>query len=589
MSRYSHTQPAPDRTRPPEPAFDGDTEFTSVNMKDDRASLPPGVLALSVNKRLRHKKAATRAGIWLPVFANILALDLIRGWGVYSNPNGEELLLVAGDRLVYAHRDGTYPLTIPVKAPPAVETGGETPEALTPSSLADSIEFVQAHDKIYLYQGTEKKQLVWDGVSSAGFVEITKSHPADTSTKLIPPAVTAEHVSDRTLIIKGKNDIIITDVLDYTSYDHILQVHHVGREAGEQIIRVLDYAKGIVIVFTPRSVYLLLNFTGNPAAATVEPLTSQWGLAGRKACIKQGGEVFYLSAQGRGIYRVSQSFEDRQQVVARPVTDCIQPLMHRINWPAAGGAVAQSTGEYTLFAVPIDGSLVNNCLIIYNGATGKIEGYDTFPAPFQIDDLLVTFYRGEQRMFALDKNAARIYVLDEGKSDFVFDPATSTVTEHPIADLMETRGYATLGGNGTATRDFQRVEMAVSTWAPSILVTELTERAADERPLNLTPITKSRTEYDNFGKKNWVPTNVNDDWGAPGRQDYSMALGPPGVYLKGGIDLERKQRGRPLRFSTRCRGQYISYRIANSQGQCDVISVAPVESAGSHREPRRAG
>jgi hypothetical protein len=575
MSRYASPQQAQVQS-----TFEGDQFLDKVNMKEDRATLPPGTLALSVNKRLRKKKAETRGGVWPPVFVNILGLSVIRGFGVYSNPNGDELFLVAGDTEIYINKDGTYPTSL--------EAFGD---------MADSVEFVQARNKIYLFQGVDTQPLVWDGVDANGFIAITKTHTDDTSTDLIPNAVTAEAASDRFLIKKDKNSVLATDIGDYVSYDPILEVFYVNSGTSDEIVRVFAYAKGIALVFTHRNINALTNYTGDPTLATVELLNSELGLAGRKAVTMLGGDVLFLSEPG-GIYRVAAAFESRLQTVPLPVTDPIQPLIERINWAAAGGAVAKSLGEYNYFAVPIDGSLVNNCMIVFNGATNIVEGFDTFPAAFQIDDLCVTLYNGERRLFALDKNSAKIYVMYEGKSDYVYEPLGDTpdvAIEHQIEDVIETRGYATTetgyyarSGYNTSTRhDFKKVEIAVETWTPSIQVTELTESVGADRALNVNPITKSRTEYDTFGRKDWEPTNENDDWGTYGRQDYSVVADDTGFDPGSGIDPDRKQAS-TLRFSTKARGRFVSYRIANSQGQCDVSNVL-VESAGTQREPRRGG
>jgi hypothetical protein len=105
--------------------------------------------------------------------------------------------------------------------------------------------------------------------------------------------------------------------------------------------------------------------------------------------------------------------------------------------------------------------------------------------------------------------------------------------------------------------------------------------------LNANAITKSRTEYDKFGIKDWVPTNENDDWATAGRQDYSVTANSEGFIPGSGIDPDRHQTS-TLRFSTKARGKYISYRIANGQGRCEVGWVL-AESSGTQREPRRAG
>src|SRR5262245_21256234 len=74
---------------------DGDPGFTGVNMLIDRGSLPAGMLARSENKRLRDGVAATRPGTTYPGEFNPFFEDIIIGSHIYSNPNGDEVILVA--------------------------------------------------------------------------------------------------------------------------------------------------------------------------------------------------------------------------------------------------------------------------------------------------------------------------------------------------------------------------------------------------------------------------------------------------------------------------------------------------------------
>jgi hypothetical protein len=462
--------------------------------------------------------------------------------------------------------------------------------------MSPVIEFVQAHDKVIAFQSAPlATQLVWDGVSGDGFKRITKKDPADTSTVLIPPAITAEHVGDQIFIIDG-NEIITTDIADYTSYDKLLRKFYINTKSSDSIVRVLEYAIGIVIVFKSRSIKGFLDYTGDPTLYRVQPINSTLGLVGRKALVMAGDP--YFLAYG-GIYRIAQTFESRIETVPIPVTDPIQPLIDRINWPAAAGAVAELVDRYAYFFVPIDGATSNNCAIIINATTNLVEGYDIFPDGFRVDDVKVTLYQGQRRLFALDKANARIYVMYEGKSDFIYDRDTALTTEHPIGgetgDYIETRGYSPAAGadesaEASAKADkgnFKKVAIGVETWAPSLAVTELTEAAHYERPLHQTPITRDRLKYDRFAVKNWDPTNVNDDWATPGRQDYSILATDLGIDPGAGIDPDRSQ-STPLKFATKCRGQYVSYRIANAQGAADVTSVM-MESSAITRAPARAG
>jgi hypothetical protein len=165
---------------------------------------------------------------------------------------------------------------------------------------------------------------------------------------------------------------------------------------------------------------------------------------------------------------------------------------------------------------------------------------------------------------------------------------TTSVGQFEIADLFETRGYATLvfitesNQYGASTRrEFQRADIALRTWRPNFTVTQLSESAFDERVLE-SNITKDNTKVLTFGKPNYDPSNVTDQSMKPGREDYSVALP---VYPKSGIVLQKRQED-VLRLSIHGRARWVSYRIQSSQGRCDIAGVL-LESKPIQRNLRR--
>src|SRR6516165_10841339 len=124
---------------------EGDRRFNGLDMTRDRAILEPGILALSQNKRLNNGIAATRQGCpqepdFNPAFQNVLV-----GSGVFSNPNGDEMLLVAeyNQQFVWALEFGKDPQQIPIVVgtlDPAHETG---------YTDCQRVKFVQAFDHVY--------------------------------------------------------------------------------------------------------------------------------------------------------------------------------------------------------------------------------------------------------------------------------------------------------------------------------------------------------------------------------------------------------------------------------------------------------
>src|SRR5438552_127952 len=159
MSRFSTAQ-LPSQERSSKEQEDGDAIFIGMDMKTPKEYLQPGVCSLSINKRLSDGRAVTRPGTVMPKFANAISFGTILGSGLYNNPNGISLLLVATPNNVYGIHDGTYPIVIPVSA-----------------TLSGTVTFDQNFNEVYLNNASIT--LVWDGVSSTGFVPNVQQNPLD--------------------------------------------------------------------------------------------------------------------------------------------------------------------------------------------------------------------------------------------------------------------------------------------------------------------------------------------------------------------------------------------------------------------------
>lgn len=554
--RYAVPQP-----QAPQSTTEGDQAFLGMNMKQERSELPAGMFAIGNNIRVARGPAQKRRGTVAPAFANAAAFAAILGSGIYSNPNGDEVLLVATPTLVYAIADMSFPTEIAI------------PNGVT---LAGTIEFSQQFDKVLLHAPAINKTFVWNGIApNVGFVEITKSHPGDLSTLIIPNTAWSINFAGRNIFPIDKDQLGASKLLDYTSYDAALNSYRVNSGSADGIVGAYPYSQGNVLVGKRRSWDVLSGFIGDLSAARMEILSSEIGLVARKSGKMLGADFVFL--YDTGVYRINQVIQAQLQAEPVPVSDPIEPLIKRINWTAASGAVAAVHGLYYYLAVPLDGAAVNNAVLVFNTESNQWESFDTWGGAISIDDLWVTAYQGERRVFAVDKTARQIYVLYEGLTDQLADG------DHEITSVIETRGYSTLGWNAATNRNHYRAEFAVATLRPSITITEHTDKAGDERTLTATPVTKNPAKYDLFNKADYALDNSNNDFDAPGRQDYSV---PDGVFLQGGIPLDQKTES-VIRLSTKVRGRWVSYKVTNTRGECDLLGVL-TESTGTQRETRRA-
>ena len=527
-----------------QPVTEADNGFLGLNMKIERGLLKPGLCSGLVNKRLMRGAAETRPGICTPVWANFVEFGTIYGSAVYSDPEDTEWLLLATGAGVWRLRYDRFPDLIPYP---------------TGQTVSSPVDMVQAFSKVLLFRGPGKNTLEWNGELGSAWTAIVPT-AGGTGVDTIPNAWTAELFGNRLLVPTGRDEVAVSDVLDYTHYDSIMAQFKINSGTDELLVRLFPRDQTSVLAFKDNSIFVLSNLYGDWSVnARLDQVNREIGCAARLSVATVGGDVFFLSTTG--VYAVQSVIQQRLQTAAVAVSDPIEPLINRINWVAADKACAAVWGPYYLLAVPLDGSTVNNAVLRYNSVGGQWEGYDEADWGFAVSRFHVTDYQGGKRLYAVDAVHGRVYLLDEGKADVV-----AGVT-HQIEDLIETRGYSM--DLPAESKAFVRARVSVATWNPCFSV-EVVSDGIGEAVMLADSVTKDRGEYYNFGKPDYDTSNVNGDAEAPGRKDYSVV--PDGVYLGTGLRLDLKQEAVEP-FTMRAHGRWVSVRIRNTQGQCDVRAV----------------
>lgn len=561
MSRYAPTTNPQDTT----PRVEGDDVFTGVNAKLSAELVPQGYVTDAVNLRFRRNKAETREGLITPVSHRWSAgagTHTILGSGIFSDPLGVEWLLLATPHKIVQCRAGYTPRTVAI-----------------PDTLAGPVSLVQAFNQVILFRGSLLTPWAWDGtLSSAGFVEISQAVATnDDITSPIPNGPDKQGLApvlmnNRLLVPYNGSQIAVSDILDYTRYDATLDDFNVNNGSEDVMTALFPYANNTLLVLKDASVFAIYNVSGDLSGTALDRITADVGCVAGRSAAMVGGDVFWLSA--RGVFRLQQLLQGRLQTAAMPVSDPIQPIVDRIHWPAAGGAVAAVHREYYSLAVPLDGSTVNNAILPFNTVTGAWEGVHTFPAGVQIDALHVADYFGRKELWAVDYAAGLVYLMYYG---FQKDRVGEVPSE--IATSLTTRGYR-LGTN--AIERFRRSQISLETSNAAMTIAVQPE-GVNRGVTLVSNLTRSRTAYLTFNKPAFAGNNVNDDHATPGRLDYSVV---PPFQTRSGINLNRVQAivdKRPMRV----RGRFATLTIANTSGYAAVTSVQ-VEGDETDRAQRAA-
>lgn len=565
---------------------DGDVGFKGIDMIHDRAMLPPGYLARGENKRLREGPASTRLGTGFPADFNPVFENKILGSGIYSNPNGAEVMLVAtlNATYVWALQHNKDPIKIDLDAG---QNTGTNPLGL--------VQFIQAFDKVILLRFPVAGQmpLVWYGNNANSFDPITLISPG---LKLVPTTLFGARHKNRVIFyspylasLPARDQLIISDVNNYSSYDEVYGDIRINSAESDVITSVKPYFKDSLVVFKKGSIHVLENFSIplslGIGSGNQRPISTAFGGTGVHPPLMVGRDIIFPSEPG-GFYRITE--QDIQEQIApdqEPISRKIQPIIDQIDWGRMiWWGCSALLNNYAYFGITRKGQ----------GGSGVVPGcdailvYDTVDrewhsAPdwrddptFLINALHVTSYDGGRRLFGLDYANARIYVLDQGLEDEVNGDSK------PVHDIMETRGY--VNANPGGYKRFQRAVIGFRTFDPDAVVTAIFDGVNEEKQLAV--VTKDRLKFYTHAHKDFDPNT--DDPTEPRRQDYSPGeevsnfayqdfenlpeglidfLPATGLALTG----DKQEALEPLVI--RQNGRWCSIRIENTSGQCDVLGI----------------
>jgi hypothetical protein len=574
---------------------EGDDGWVGIDMTRDKPSVSQGRLSRGQNTRLVTRKAKQRNGTAIPQDFNPVGgfVNSIIGSGVYRNPTGDQVLLVAPAGVTYtlALQSGRDPLQINYSA--AEIAGGRT-------NGFGIVTFAQSFDKVNLFRRpvqAAQKNLVWDGVSGHNWEIIALSAFGK---ELIPTVWNGEPFMDRIVYysdnygaVPWRDQWLVSDIEDYTSYDSVYQSIRTNTGESDYITRIMGYFRGSVIVFKSHSIHQVSVLRGlYPFQVEQRQLTTTLGSIGNKMPLEVGGDVIFLSLPN-GFYRLSEVIQEQIVTLPLPISEQIQDIVDQINWlKTATFGCSEALGNYAFFGVALGPSTQGlNAILVYNTQSKEWESApDTWADPgFTFHRLHVTTYGGVDRLFAVDYVNGTIYLLYEGVADELRSGTFS------VPYLLETRGYT--GGDTVAFKRFGRASVAVSMSGATAKVTAISDGFNEEKVLGT--ITKDRAEFYIHGHKLFDPTV--DDPDEPKREDYSsgtvsdfatedfedLPLGPiaqlPGTP---GLIVGNKQQS-VERFLVRSNARWCALRIENNSGQCDVLSVG-VESTPAVTTARTA-
>ena len=181
----------------------------------------------------------------------------------------------------------------------------------------------------------------------------------------------------------------------------------IGTGNGDAITAIVAMQNNIMCVLKANSVWLVNVQPGstNPngtigsgwsATEVGSGISTGSGCVGPNAAVMYENDVMFMSQDGVRSVQMMQASAGQYQLSAALSTP-VQPIIDRINWPYSNLIKATKYRHLVLWAVPLDNSLVNNYVIVYNGRIGAWTGYWTgVPCNF----MAVTKFNSTNELYA---------------------------------------------------------------------------------------------------------------------------------------------------------------------------------------------
>tara|TARA_R110000803_G_scaffold206682_1_gene274110 strand:- start:1056 stop:3824 length:2769 start_codon:yes stop_codon:yes gene_type:complete len=216
---------------------------------------------------------------------------------------------------------------------------------------------------------------------------------------VMPYRYTVENAEGQYTFRNNLDEIIVSDILDADTYDQIYGQYRFNAGTADFNVGLLSFADDKLVVFNRNSIHLVQG--SNPANSSVQLITNEVGCLARKTIVQIGNNVMFLS--DNGIY--GANFQDLYNLRGSelPLSSSIQTTIDKINRQHWDQSVAVYFNNRYYIAVPIDGSTVNNTILVFNFINKQWESVDTTSdVDWDIENLIVAGKKSDRAVYAVN-------------------------------------------------------------------------------------------------------------------------------------------------------------------------------------------
>jgi hypothetical protein len=390
-------------------------------------------------------------------------------------------------------------------------------------TVSAACQIIQNFNQLIIIRGGELTSLVWAGAWSDGVKELVPSSIAS-GYAAVPPASYGLAWRERTVLLSGRDELVLSAIFDSTQYHATYGVIYVNRGRGDTLRAAVPLGSSSLLVLKSQSLHVYTSVAAALTDARIDTQPVEMQFDSPLTAIAADNKVWWLDRRGVRTAEIG-SIEVDNKVLLRidsTVSDRIAPLIRRIAWKYAALFSAAVTTERIYFSVALDLQTLPQTLLVWNRQVNAWESYDQWNTTTLVNFAVLAWapavpWLNEPRLFAISANgrqAAYEYHLGE---DLVGYSGT-TPTRAAIVSTLTTRGYT--AGSAEAKK-FTRAQVHLDTWNPATTLTAVFDGPAESQ--ELASVTRDRTKYFT-SMADFVPTNINGDFHTARRQDYSVVL-----------------------------------------------------------------
>lgn len=160
--------------------------------------------------------------------------------------------------------------------------------------------------------------------------------------------------------------------------------------------------------------------------------------------------------------------------------------------------------------------------------------------------------------------------------------AAQEIGSVPIQDWLRTRAYMPARGRILESKRFLALAAHLATWHPSYTVAVVTPGVQTQETVAEAETRDPLQYLAPFDKPDWDPSNVNDDFNDPRREDYYTVLPATGMFLgANGANVEALQEA-VHRVPVQERGVWMQLDISNQTGRLELLTVGTESQDGEN-------